>query len=105
VYIVSKCFNYKCFRITKFTMSPTSEITLLERNLAAATKALGEEVSRLQDVVLRKKDGWKEAQDARGRAEDALKQAKTTWARADNEVERWRGGEECWPVLRPCSGL
>ena len=74
-------------------MSQTSGSTLLERNLAAASKALevasmkgrnlGEEVSHLQDVVVGKRDGWKEAQGARGRAEDALKQAKTTWVRAD----------------------
>ena len=75
--------------------------TLLERNLAAAAKALeaatlkgrnlGEEVSRLQDVVGRKREGWKQAQGDRGRAQEALVQAKSTWARADSEVERRRG--------------
>ena len=86
-------------------MSHTSDSkdgsTLLERNLAAAAKALeaatlkgrnlGEEVSRLQDVVGRKREGWKQAQGDRGRAQEALEQAKSTWARADSEVERRRG--------------
>ena len=82
-------------------MDPNSEKTRVKKILLATSKALeeaslkgrslGEEVTRLQDVVARKKEGWKEARDARGRAEDALKQAKTTWARADNEVESTSG--------------
>ena len=81
--------------------SSSNGSTLLEKNLAAAAKALeaatlkgrnlGEEVSRLQDVVGRKREGWKQAQGDRGRAQEALVQAKSTWARADSEVERRRG--------------
>jgi hypothetical protein len=83
------------------TSGSNSGSTLLERNMADATKALeaaslkgrnlGEEVSRLQDVVGRKREGWKDAQGDRGRAKEALEQAKSTWARADSEVERRRG--------------
>ena len=42
-------------------------------------------------MVGRKREGWKESQVDRGRAKEALEQAKSTWNRADIEVERRRG--------------
>jgi hypothetical protein len=47
-------------------------------------------VTRLQGIAARNKGGWKDARDAIVRAQDALKAAKTTWARADNKMNRKR---------------
>ena len=44
---------------------------------------LGAEVTRLQGIAARNKGGRKDAWEARDRASNALKAAKTTWNKAE----------------------